>query len=584
MIRNERLKILYVSAEVSPFAKTGGLADVAGSLPKALALKGNDIRVVMPKYKGIDVCTNYIADFPVQMGGKKETCIVRETETANFPLYFIDNYNYYDKDGIYGHFDDGERFIFFCKAVLEMLPKINFQPDIIHCNDWHTGPICMLLKEHYYKKSFYSSIATVFTIHNLEYQGNFPKDIIKTFNINEDIFTPEKAEFYGGFSFMKAGIVYADLINTVSGMYAKEIQTPEYGERMDGLLRKRSKDLYGIVNGINYEEFNPESDTQIFKNYSINNIIDKKENKYELQKEFDLPVGDMPVIGLISRLSSQKGLNLIIEKIDQILDWDLQFILLGTGDNYYHETFAEIKKKYPKKFGLRLELNFISIDYGIIEKSSKVMVVPAEIGWNDLGSFDSFYNVFNKDEANNIVNSTNILLDSSNNIVYSEPGKLVAAVGVEDLIIIDNRDALLVCKKEESQKVKEIVKILKERNDLRTEYHIQDYRPWGYYKVLEEEKDAFKIKRITLNQGKRISYQLHHHRSEHWIVVKGMAKVTIDGKVKFVRPGESIFMKAGQKHRLENPGKMALELIEVQMGEYLEEDDIVRFDDEYGRK
>jgi starch synthase len=358
MIRNERLKILYVSAEVSPFAKTGGLADVAGSLPKALALKGNDIRVVMPKYKGIDVCTNYIADFPVQMGGKKETCIVRETETANFPLYFIDNYNYYDKDGIYGHFDDGERFIFFCKAVLEMLPKINFQPDIIHCNDWHTGPICMLLKEHYYKKSFYSSIATVFTIHNLEYQGNFPKDIIKTFNINEDIFTPEKAEFYGGFSFMKAGIVYADLINTVSGMYAKEIQTPEYGERMDGLLRKRSKDLYGIVNGINYEEFNPESDTQIFKNYSINNIIDKKENKYELQKEFDLPVGDMPVIGLISRLSSQKGLNLIIEKIDQILDWDLQFILLGTGDDYYHETFAEIKKKYPKKFGLRLELNF----------------------------------------------------------------------------------------------------------------------------------------------------------------------------------------------------------------------------------
>jgi mannose-1-phosphate guanylyltransferase/mannose-6-phosphate isomerase len=226
----------------------------------------------------------------------------------------------------------------------------------------------------------------------------------------------------------------------------------------------------------------------------------------------------------------------------------------------------------------------ISIDYGIIEKSSRVMVVPAEIGWNDLGSFDSFYNVFNKDEANNIVNSTNILLDSSNNIVYSEPGKLVAAVGVENLIIIDNRDALLVCKKEESQKVKEIVKILKERNDLRTEYHIQDYRPWGYYKVLEEEKDAFKIKRITLNQGKRISYQLHHHRSEHWIVVKGMAKVTIDGKVKFVRPGESIFMKAGQKHRLENPGKMALELIEVQMGEYLEEDDIVRFDDEYGRK
>jgi starch synthase len=152
--------------------------------------------------------------------------------------------------------------------------------------------------------------------------------------------------------------VYADLINTVSGMYAKEIQTPEYGERMDGLLRKRSKDLYGIVNGINYEEFDPETDTRIFKNYSINNIVDKKENKYALQKELDLPVGDMPVIGLISRLSSQKGLNLIIEKIDQIMDWNLQFILLGTGDDYYHKVFNVIKKKYPQKVGLRLELNF----------------------------------------------------------------------------------------------------------------------------------------------------------------------------------------------------------------------------------
>lgn len=226
----------------------------------------------------------------------------------------------------------------------------------------------------------------------------------------------------------------------------------------------------------------------------------------------------------------------------------------------------------------------ISIDYGIMEKSDKVTVVPVDIGWNDLGSFDSFYDVFQMDENENISDEQNIIIDSKNNLIQSYKGKIVAAVGVDDLIIIDNRDALLVCKKDQSQKVKNVVDTLKERNDLRTEYHVQDYRPWGHYKVLEEEKDTFKIKRITVNQGKRLSYQLHHHRSEHWIVVRGMAKVTIDGEEKFVRSGESIFFREGQKHRLENPGKTLLEIIEVQMGQYLEEDDIVRFDDEYGRK
>lgn len=241
----------------------------------------------------------------------------------------------------------------------------------------------------------------------------------------------------------------------------------------------------------------------------------------------------------------------------------------------------ETTENLAEAFG-KIDAN-ISIDYGIMEKSSRVAVVPADIGWNDLGSFDSFYDVFEKDETNNIGDENNILLESTNNIVHCESGKLVATVGIDDLIIVDNRDALLICKKDQSQKVKEIVNLLKERKDLRTDYHVQDYRPWGNYKVLEEEKDSFKIKRITVSPGKKLSYQLHHHRSEHWIVVRGMAKVTIDGEERFVRAGESIFMKAGQKHRLENPGKMLLEIIEVQLGEYLEEDDIVRFDDEYGR-
>lgn len=226
----------------------------------------------------------------------------------------------------------------------------------------------------------------------------------------------------------------------------------------------------------------------------------------------------------------------------------------------------------------------ISIDYGIMEKSRNIAVTPIDIGWNDLGSFDTFYDVFDKDENNNIVDSDNIVIDSKNNYIHSEKGKLVSTVGIDDLIIVDNRDALLICKKDQSQKVKEIVETLKSRNDIRAEYHVQDYRPWGNYKVIEEEKNSFKIKRIKVSKGKKLSYQMHHHRSEHWIVVKGMAKVTIDDIEKLLPAGESIFIKPGQKHRLENEGKTPLEIIEVQMGDYLEEDDIVRFNDEYGRE
>ncbi|HOJ09965.1 MAG TPA: glycogen synthase GlgA [Clostridiales bacterium] len=353
-----KLKILYVSAEVSPFAKTGGLADVAGSLPKALAAGGNDVRVVMPGYKAIKSPMKYVVDFPVKMGDNVKTCIIRETE-ASLPFYFVDSYDYFDRDGIYCHFDDAERFAFFCNSVLEMLPKINFQPDIIHCNDWHTGPICMLIKERYNNISFYSGISSVYTIHNLEYQGNFPREVTSLFNVGGEVFIPDKVEYYGMFNFMKAGIVYADIINTVSSSYAKEIQTPQYGEGLDGLLRKRGKDLYGIVNGISYEDFNPSTDKRIYKNYDIKSLEAKKENKYALQEEMGLPAGDMPVIGLVSRLSGQKGLDLIIERIDDIMKHDLQFILLGTGDPYYESIFTGIKNRYPEKMSAFIGFNAV---------------------------------------------------------------------------------------------------------------------------------------------------------------------------------------------------------------------------------
>ncbi|AEG14805.1 glycogen synthase GlgA [Desulfofundulus sp. TPOSR] len=365
------LKILLVSSEVVPFAKTGGLADVAGSLPKALATVGNDnlgndVRVAMPHYKGIEKAT-YRMDFPVFFNSRAETAIIREStieayyqgEHRIIPVYLVDNHHYFYRDGMYMFPDEAERFTFFCRAVLEMLPRLNWQPDIIHCNDWQTGPIPFFLKVRYAQDPFYSRVATVFTIHNLQYQGNFPKETLKLLGVGEEYFTPELLEFYGTVSYMKMGILYADVISTVSKTYAAEIQRPELGERMDGLLRKRSPDLYGIVNGINYHEFNPKTDPRIHRNYDQNSIENKKENKYALQKEMNLPVRDVPVLGMISRLVDQKGLDLIARIADRLLSHDLQFVVLGSGDRRYEDMFRDIHNRYPEKAAVYIGFNAI---------------------------------------------------------------------------------------------------------------------------------------------------------------------------------------------------------------------------------
>lgn len=365
------LKILLVSSEVVPFAKTGGLADVAGSLPKALATVGNDnlgndVRVAMPRYRQIEGDT-YKMDFPVPFKNRYETAIIRESsieahyqgERRTIPVYMVDNYHYFYRDRMYMFDDEAERFAFFCRALLEMLPKLEWQPDVIHCNDWQSGPIPLFLKTHYLHNTFYNRIATVFTIHNLQYQGNFPKDVLQVLGLGEEYYHLERLEFYGTVSFMKAGIMYSDVINTVSRTYASEIQHPEIGERMDGLLRKRSADLYGIVNGINYHEFNPRTDPRIHRNYDQYSIANKKENKFALQRELGLPVRDVPVIGLISRLVDQKGLDLIAEIIDEVMIDDIQFVVLGSGEPYYEKMFETIKSRYPEKMGLYIGFNAI---------------------------------------------------------------------------------------------------------------------------------------------------------------------------------------------------------------------------------
>lgn len=356
----KELKILFAAAEVAPFAKTGGLGDVAGSLPKALARLGHDVRIVLPKYKQINE-GDYLTDYPVEMDHHLETGIIRQTilkgRNCEIPVYLIDNYKYFYRDGIYGFADEAERYNFFSKALLGMLPRIDFQPYLIHCNDWQCGLIPLLLEIKYSEDPFYQRIATLFTIHNLQYQGLFSKQTLRLIGLGDEFFTPERLEFYGEINFMKAGLLYADLINTVSKKYALEIQTPEYGERLDGLLRKRAQDLYGVLNGVDYEEFNPETDPHIYKNYNIETIDLKRENKYALQKEMGLPAGNTPLIGIVTRLVDQKGLDLIADIFDEMMALGIQFVLLGSGADYYQKLFAEFKMKYPQQAAINLGFN-----------------------------------------------------------------------------------------------------------------------------------------------------------------------------------------------------------------------------------
>lgn len=240
-----------------------------------------------------------------------------------------------------------------------MLPYIGWQPHIIHCNDWHTGPIPLLLKTKYQNRDIYKRIATLFTVHNLLYQGNHGKDVLRLLGLGEEYFHPDRLEFYGKVSFMKAGLVYADILNTVSSKYAREIQTPQYGEGMDGLLRKRAHDLYGIVNGINFHEFNPKTDPRIFRNYSSETFAEKSENKYALQKEMGLPVESVPLIGLVSRLVDHKGLDLLAEILDELMKERVQLVILGTGEPYYERLFTGYKNKYPNKMAVHIGFNSI---------------------------------------------------------------------------------------------------------------------------------------------------------------------------------------------------------------------------------
>ncbi|MBQ5996190.1 MAG: glycogen synthase GlgA [Clostridia bacterium] len=353
------MKVLYVASEALPFMASGGLGDVAGSLPQALRKRLIGARVVMPMYDTIrqelkDSMT-FITSFTVPVAWRRQYCGVFQAKAGGVIYYFIDNQYYFKRDGIYGYYDDAERFAFFSRAVLEMLQYIDFKPDIIHCNDWQSALVPVYYSTMYAQASGYENIKTVFTIHNIQYQGTYGMELIP-----EVLGIPAEAtgvvEYGGDVNFMKGAIETADRVTTVSPSYANEILDPWYSHGLDGILNERSWKLSGILNGIDTELYNPETDKDIFFNYSAADFKNKAKNKQKLQETMGLPQkADTPVIGMVSRLVSHKGLDLVKAVMEELVQTtDIQVVVLGSGDWQYEEYFKQMAEKYPELVAIKL--------------------------------------------------------------------------------------------------------------------------------------------------------------------------------------------------------------------------------------
>ena len=349
--------VLFVSSEAVPCIKTGGLADVAGSLPKYFDKEHYDVRVMLPKYLCIPEKwrsqMKYVTHFYMDLAWRSQYVGVLEMEYAGVHYYFIDNEFYFAGPKPYGYIhEDIEKFAFFSKAALSAMPLLGFKPDIVHCHDWQTGLVPVYMKERFHDGEFFRDMKSIMTIHNLKFQGIWDLKKVKDITgLPPYFFTSDKLEAYGDANYLKGGIVYADAVTTVSDSYAEEIKTPFYGEHLDGLMRARSNCLTGIVNGIDYEEFNPATDTRIVSNYNQKTFRkEKPKNKKALQQELGLEVNDKKfMIGIVSRLTDQKGLDLIAYMMDQICAEDVQLVILGTGESQYENMFRHFAWKYPDR-------------------------------------------------------------------------------------------------------------------------------------------------------------------------------------------------------------------------------------------
>ncbi|WP_027397697.1 glycogen synthase GlgA [Anaerovibrio lipolyticus] len=355
------MKVLYVVSEAVPFIKTGGLADVAGSLPKYLKAEGVDARVILPKYSSISEeyrnNMEHVGDITVPVSWREKYAGVDKLEYEGVTYYFVDNQEYFYRDGLYGYFDDAERFSFFSRAVLNLLPTMDFWPDVINSNDWHAALVNVFLKLEHQGDSRYENIKTVFSIHNLKYQGIFDKNIMgDVLGLDWKYFNNGDLEFNDCVNFMKGGIVYADKISTVSRTYAEEIQYEFFGEHLDGLLRSRCEDLRGIINGIDNSVYDPATDKYLYENFDANSLDKKLTNKEKLQEQLGLPVSrSTPMLAMVSRLVENKGIELITRILDELLTHeDCQFVILGTGDKVYEDWFRELQWRFPTKVSVNI--------------------------------------------------------------------------------------------------------------------------------------------------------------------------------------------------------------------------------------
>ena len=359
------MRIVFAASECVPYSKTGGLADVVGALPPALAFLGHKVTVYVPRYRmtRIENPETAIASITVPFDDRYRFCSVLDGHVQNgVQFYFVDYPPYFDREALYGtplgdYHDNAERFALFCRAVLEAT-KILGAPEIFHCHDWQTALIPILLKTLYDEDPAFAQTRCVFTIHNLGYQGLFPPEVLPLLMLPWDLFSMDKLEFYGKVHFLKGAIDAADYLTTVSRKYAQEIQTAEYGFGLEGVLRARTANLVGILNGVDYTEWNPATDKMIAANYSADDISGKAVCKRDLLKEFGLaPDTQLPVLGIVSRFAGQKGFDLIQYVADRMATEDLIVIALGTGDREYEDLFRRLTKQYPQKFAVKIEFN-----------------------------------------------------------------------------------------------------------------------------------------------------------------------------------------------------------------------------------
>lgn len=372
------MKILYATSEAEPFIRTGGLGDVSGALPIALSKEKQDIRVIMPLYESIPLkyrqTMEFVGSTIVALGWRHQYAGVFTQKLNGVQFYFIDNEYYYKRQRLYGHFDDGERFAFFSKALLEVLPLLDFYPDVIHCNDWQTGLVPVMLDSFFRDIKGYKTMKTVQTIHNIEFQGRMDKN-----NITDVFGIPEShlkvVEYDNTANMLKAGIELANAVTTVSNTYAQEIMEPYFACGLENILQKRGYKLSGIVNGIDTELYDPMKDEALFQSYSVRSIGRKGKNKTGLQNMVNLPEKSCPVIGMVTRLTNQKGLDLIMEVIEDVLAKDVQMIILGTGDWKYENALNELATRYTTK--LAVVINFSKDIASKIYAGSDMFLMPS---------------------------------------------------------------------------------------------------------------------------------------------------------------------------------------------------------------